>query len=59
MYRDNRLKSKLLGGLPYGARSWQDLLDGGFHLTTAGSDLGLMRTACVEVVQQYRARKRG
>lgn len=46
---------KLLGVLPYGAFSWQDMFDQGCHLTTAGSDLSFLRTACVDLVAQHRA----
>jgi len=49
---------KFLGVLPYGEFSWQDLFDQGCHLTTAGSDLSLMRTACVDLVAQHQANNR-
>jgi len=49
---------RLLAGLPYGDFGWQDLFDRGYHMTTAGADISLLRMACVQIVEEHAANNR-
>ncbi len=49
---------KYLATIPYGAYSWQDLFDKGYHLATAATDITLLRTGCAALVQQYKEKNK-
>jgi 4-hydroxy-2-oxoheptanedioate aldolase len=53
-----RESGKLLAGLPYGDYLWQDLFDRGYHMTTAGADISLLRMACAQIVEEHAANNR-
>ena len=44
---------KLLGSIPYGNFNWQAMFDRGFQLTTAGSEVALLREVAVNIVREY------
>ncbi len=50
---------KYLATIPFGPYSWQDTFDKGYHMTTAGSDVILLRTACSAIIEQHTANNRG
>ena len=45
--------NKFSGIIPYGNNSWQDLLDYGFDLTTAGTELTLLRDTSKEIIKKF------
>jgi len=50
---------KSLATIPYGPHSWQDIFDKGYSMTTAGSDVIFLRTACSTIVEQHTKNNRG
>lgn len=46
---------KWLATIPYGGYSWQDLFDKGYNMSTANTDIGFLRDACIDVVNQHKA----
>lgn len=44
---------KPLGSIPYGNHSWQDMFDRGCSLTTAGTEVSLLRTAAVDIISKH------
>ena len=46
--------NKFSGIIPYGNNSWQDLLDYGFDLTTAGTELTLLRDTSKEIIKKFK-----
>lgn len=50
---------KMLATIPYGKYSWQDNFDKGYHMTTGGADVVLLRNACTQIVEQHQARSKG
>ncbi len=44
---------RFLATIPYGSYSWQDTFDKGYNMTTAGSDIIFLRTACSGIVEQH------
>lgn len=49
---------KLLGTIPYGKFGWQAIFDRGFNLTTAGTEVALLREASLNIVQDHKANNR-
>ena len=45
--------NKFSGIIPYGNYSWQNLLDYGFDLTTAGTELTLLRDTSKEIIKKF------
>jgi 4-hydroxy-2-oxoheptanedioate aldolase len=52
---ENAIKKtgKLIGSIPYGNFNWQAMFDRGFQLTTAGSEVALLREVAVNIVREY------
>ena len=52
---ENAIKKtgKLIGSIPYGNFNWQAMFDRGFQLTTAGSEVALLREVAVNIVRDY------
>jgi 4-hydroxy-2-oxoheptanedioate aldolase len=52
---ENAIKKtgKLIGSIPYGNFNWQAMFDRGFQLTTAGSEVALLREVAVKIVREY------
>jgi len=53
-----KASGKLLGSIPYGTYGWQEMFDRGFNLTTAGSEVALLREAAVRIVKDHTAQNR-
>ena len=49
---------KLLGSIPYGQFGWQAMFDRGFNLTTAGTEVALLREAAVNIMKDHTANNR-
>ena len=49
---------KLWGTIPYGGLGWQDLFNRGCALTTAGSEVAMLKNAATAIVQQHAANNR-
>ena len=57
---ENAIKEtgKLLGSIPYGQFGWQAMFDRGFNLTTAGTEVALLREAAVNIMKEHTAHNR-
>jgi len=44
---------KFLATIPFSHYSWQDNFDKGYHMTTAGVDIIMLREACTQLVDQH------
>lgn len=49
---------KLLGCIPYGKYGWQAMFDRGYNLTTAGTEVALLRESAINIVNQHTASNR-
>ena len=45
---------KFTGIIPYGNFSWQDLFDMGFDLTTAGTELSILRESALSILKEFK-----
>ena len=45
---------KFSGIIPYGNFSWQDLFDMGFDLTTAGTELSILRESALSILKDFK-----
>jgi len=45
---------KFSGTIPYGNYSWKDLFDSGFDLTTAGSEIALLRESAKSIINEFK-----
>lgn len=57
---ENAIKDtgKLLGSIPYGKFGWQAMFDRGFNLTTAGTEVALLREAAVNIMKDHTVNNR-
>ena len=44
---------KLLGSIPYGKFGWKAMFDRGYDLTTAGTEVALLREAAVNIIKDH------
>ena len=49
---------KLMGTIPYGKKGWQEIFDSGYNLTTAGTEVALLREAAQNLTKQHSATNR-
>ncbi len=45
---------KLSGTIPYGNFTWKDLFAAGFDLTTAGTELSILRDSAVSILKEFK-----
>lgn len=45
---------KFSGTIPYGDLTWRDLMDEGFDLTTAGTELSILRDSAISILKDFK-----
>ena len=46
---------KFSGIIPYGRYGWKDLFDGGFDLTTAGTEIAILRDSAKSIISKFKS----